>query len=66
MRETRWMQLLTGPAPAPFPETDSTASNHALDPPGLAAIAAELDALRDEVAALKAAVAALQGGKQGT
>ena len=63
MRETRWMQRLTEAAPASIPETASTAPSHALDPPGLAAIAAELDALRSEVAALKAAVAALQSAK---
>ena len=63
MRETRWMQLLTEAAPTSLPETPSTAPSHALDPPGLAAIAAELDALRGEVAALKAAVAALQSAK---
>jgi uncharacterized protein YceH (UPF0502 family) len=61
-RETRWTQLLTG---AP-PSTDMPASLSFSSPPatgdgrGLAEIAAELDALRDEVAALRAAVAALQ------
>lgn len=63
MRETRWMQLLTEATPASLPATASTASSDALDPPGLAAIAAELDALRSEVAALKAAVAALRSAK---
>jgi hypothetical protein len=56
-RETRWTQLLTGPAPST--ETTSSAAPTG-DGRGLAQMAAELDALRDEVAALRAAVAALQ------
>ena len=57
-RETRWTQLLTG-APPPVDVASSMTSARA-DARGLAELAAEVDALRDEVVALKAAVAALQ------
>jgi uncharacterized protein YceH (UPF0502 family) len=59
MRETRWVQLLTGPAPASEPQSARTADG-ADDVPQLAAIAAQLETLRNDVDALKAAVAALQ------
>lgn len=57
-RETRWAQLLTGSPPAV--DTGPSASTLTIDGRGLAQVAAELDALRDEVAALRSAVAALQ------
>jgi uncharacterized protein YceH (UPF0502 family) len=57
-RETRWAQLLTG-APAST-DVGSPATSTGTDVRGLAQLAAELDALREEVAALKSAVAALQ------
>ncbi len=57
-RETRWTQLLTG-APASVDIASSMTSARA-DVRGVAELAAEVDALRDEVVALKAAVAALQ------
>jgi uncharacterized protein len=60
MRETRWVQLLTGPAPTSAHEAAQSAPDDAPGAPELVAMAAQLDALRDEVAALKAAVAALQ------
>lgn len=58
-RETRWMQLLTGPAPAAATpnapaETHSSAS---ADP---AALTREVSALREEVAALRAEIEALR------
>jgi uncharacterized protein YceH (UPF0502 family) len=60
-RETRWTQLLTGAPPSTdTPASLSFSSPATGDGRGLAEIAAELDALRDEVAALRAAVAALQ------
>jgi uncharacterized protein YceH (UPF0502 family) len=60
-RENRWAQLLTGDAPAAMPAGEDPA----VDPRGLAQIAAELDALRDEVAELRAAIAALGPPKPG-
>ena len=57
-RETRWAQLLTG-APASIDVGSSTASTET-NGRSLAQLATELDALREEVAALKSAVAALQ------
>ena len=57
-RETRWTQLLTGAPPSI--DVASSATSATTDGRGLAQLAAELDALREEVAALKSAVAALQ------
>jgi len=57
-RETRWAQLLTGAAPTV--ETAASAPSQSGDARSLAQIGAELDALRDEVAALRSALAALQ------
>ena len=57
-RETRWTQLLTGAPPSI--DVASSATYATTDGRGLAQLAAELDALREEVAALKSAVAALQ------
>jgi uncharacterized protein YceH (UPF0502 family) len=57
-RETRWAQLLTGAPPSLAVTSSPTAEP--TDVRGLARLSAELDALRDEVAALKAAVDALQ------
>jgi uncharacterized protein len=60
MREARWMQLLTGPAPqtvAPEPRVEETSAASAL--------AEEVAALRDEVAALRAAVEALRNERDG-
>lgn len=49
MRETRWMQLLTGPAPAaPVPQAAV-----AVEASPFAALAQELATLREEVAALR-------------
>lgn len=64
MRETRWMQLLTGPAPASLPTTDRITTGNTSDTPGITELAAQLDALRDEVAALRTEVAALQVVRQ--
>ena len=60
MRETRWVQLLTGSAAALPQEPVQSVPDDVPDASQLAAIAEQLDALRDEIAALKAAVAALQ------
>jgi uncharacterized protein len=60
MREARWMQLLTGPAPqsvAPEPRVEETSAASAL--------AGEVAALREEVAALRAAVEALRNERDG-
>jgi uncharacterized protein len=60
MREARWMQLLTGPAPqtvAPETRVEETSAASAL--------AEEVAALRDEVAALRAAVEALRNERDG-
>jgi uncharacterized protein len=63
-RETRWAQLLTGPAPESPVQPNSRAGSDAPGVIGLAQIAAELDALRGEVAELRAAVRALGGDRQ--
>ncbi|HEX6136017.1 MAG TPA: DUF480 domain-containing protein, partial [Casimicrobiaceae bacterium] len=62
-RETRWVQLLTGPMAETSPTTPAVADAMDAAPhaPRLAALAAEIATLREDVAALKAAVAALQG-----
>ena len=59
MRETRWMQLLTGAAPAGLPATDPDVSRDDRAAPTLASLAADVAALREEIATLSAAVAAL-------
>jgi uncharacterized protein len=60
MREARWMQLLTGPAPQTVaPETPVEETSAA------SALAEEVAALRDEVAALRAAVEALRNERDG-
>jgi uncharacterized protein len=58
-RETRWMQLLTGAAPESSAESGSAVAAEEPGTPGLAELAAQLVALREEVAALKATVTAL-------
>ncbi len=60
MRETRWMQLLSGPAGAARAPQDETASAFAAPASTLAALAQELAALREEVAALREAVSTLR------
>ena len=62
-RETRWVQLLTGPAPVSAPPARPTEADGP-DTPELASIAAQLATLRNEVDALKAAVAALQDARE--
>jgi uncharacterized protein YceH (UPF0502 family) len=60
-RETRWMQLLTGPAPASTDRSDPRPAGDAAVPtPDIAALAARLDALSYDVEALKATVAELR------
>ena len=59
MRETRWMQLLTGAAPSGLPATDPDASRDDRAAPTLGSLAADVAALREEIATLRAAVAAL-------
>jgi len=57
-RETRWMQLLTGPAPdAPTTQPDARGSPDIHD---IADLAAQLASLREEVAALRAEVEAVK------
>ena len=75
MRETRWMQLLTGPAPAPTagdarmaaPGAPGDASLHAQgagrDEVGL--LRGEVATLRDEVAALRAEIETLRNERSG-
>lgn len=64
MRETRWMQLLTGatpPLPSPLsalPGAEASAPSH--DSTALATLAREVAALREEVAALLAEVQSLR------
>jgi uncharacterized protein YceH (UPF0502 family) len=62
-RETRWVQLLTGPAPEAAAERDRAVANGTEDAAGLAELALQVDALREEVAALKAMVAALHANR---
>jgi uncharacterized protein YceH (UPF0502 family) len=64
-RETRWMQLLTGPAPESIPARDdvSSMSGSGSVNADFAALAARLDALQAEVDALKDEVAALKLGR---
>lgn len=57
-RETRWMQLLTGPAPAQTASAPASLKTRA-EAADASALAAEVAALREEVAALRAAVDAL-------
>ena len=59
-RETRWIQLLTGPAPVSDSRPDRSPATRSPDSSELAALVAQMEALRDEIDALKAAVAALQ------
>jgi uncharacterized protein YceH (UPF0502 family) len=62
-RETRWAQLLTGPAAtaAGEPETRTRGAEAALPAsPTLDALASEIRALRDEVAALRSEVTTLR------
>jgi uncharacterized protein YceH (UPF0502 family) len=61
-RETRWVELLSGP-PAPA-AADAARSDHAAAPNADAeSIAAQLQALRDDVDRLKAAVASLEAAR---
>ena len=65
-RETRWTQLLTGAPPAADPAASAPRVPDALDVGrGLGHLAAELDALRAEVAALRSAVTELQARESG-
>ena len=60
-RETRWMQLLTEPAPASASAaTDAPGAAPAPAPAEASSLAQEVAALRDEVAALRAEVEALR------
>jgi hypothetical protein len=59
-RETRWMQLLTGPPPESPGPSNASAASAAHGAADLAQIAAELAALRGEVAELRATVDALR------
>ena len=63
-RETRWMQLLTGPAPESPAPSNASAASAAPGAADLAQIAAELVALRSEVAELRATVDALRPHRQ--
>jgi len=58
-RETRWMQLLTGPAPAEA-TVGTVVDARAIVAADTSALAQEVAALRDEVAALRDEVAALR------
>jgi uncharacterized protein len=60
-RETRWMQLLTGPAPMEAAEASigSVVDTRAIVAADTSALAQEVAALRDEVAALREEVAQL-------
>ena len=61
-RETRWIQLLSGP-PAPA-AADTARSDHAAERNAdVESIAVQLQALRDDVDRLKAAVAALEAAR---
>jgi uncharacterized protein YceH (UPF0502 family) len=60
MRETRWMQLLTGPAPAAAVAQAASARDDDAGAPPFAALARELAALREEVAALRDELAAVR------
>lgn len=61
-RETRWIELLSGP-PAPA-AADAARSDHAAERSADAeSIAAQLQALRDDVDRLKAAVASLEAAR---
>jgi uncharacterized protein len=62
-RETRWMQLLTGPAAESIPAREEVASTSGSVNADFAALAARLDALQAEVDALKDEVAALKPGR---
>ena len=62
-RETRWMQLLTGPAPESIPARDDVSSMSGNVNADFAALAARLDALQAEVDGLKDEVAALKFGR---
>jgi len=62
-RETRWMQLLTGPAAEPIPAREEVASTSGSVNADFAALAARLDALQAQVDALKDEVAALKPGR---
>lgn len=60
MRETRWMQLLTGPAPAAAVPQAASARDDDAEAPPFATLARELVALREEVAALRDELAAVR------
>lgn len=66
MRETRWMQLLTGQAPAQAAAAPTPLEMRAIGAPDAPALAAEVAALREEVAALRAAVDALRNERGGS
>ena len=61
-RETRWIQLLTGPPASPDADQarDARVAGRSAD---LESIAAQLEALREEVDGLKTAVAALEAAQ---